>query len=102
MSPVQAWFRPAMARRTVDLPDPDSPTRPKDAPLATEKDAPSTAIVRASRLPKPTTRSSTRSITGPRAKPDRVREPAASRRADRFEAALRATRAYRDASQLRG
>ena len=34
-APLQSGLRPAMARSTVDLPEPDSPTRPKVSPSAT-------------------------------------------------------------------
>src|SRR5438067_2893 len=43
MLPLVALTKPNSARPSVDLPDPDSPTRPSTSPGASESDTPSTA-----------------------------------------------------------
>src|SRR3954466_2225457 len=43
MLPLVACTRPSSARPRVDLPDPDSPTRPRTSPRANDRDTPSTA-----------------------------------------------------------
>src|SRR3546814_4747530 len=52
--PVQSRARPATARSTVDLPEPDSPTRPKLSPRRTARDKSRTACTASSPLPKRT------------------------------------------------
>src|SRR5690349_19695546 len=44
MAPGGAGASPAIARKTGDLPDPDSPTMPNVSPASTAKDTPCTAV----------------------------------------------------------
>src|SRR6476646_5236824 len=43
MLPLVARTRPSRARPSVDLPEPDSPTRPSTSPGASDSETPSTA-----------------------------------------------------------
>src|SRR5262245_52854254 len=47
MVPESGWSRPTSMRARVDLPQPDSPTRPSDSPSARSRSTPSTALTRA-------------------------------------------------------
>ena len=52
-SPRVGGSRPTTMRATVDLPEPDSPTRAKVSPLPMAKDTPSTALALRRRLRAP-------------------------------------------------
>ena len=56
MSPRHVGTSPLSARRMVDLPEPDSPTRPNDSPVPTASEASRTASTRSSPSPNQTSR----------------------------------------------
>src|SRR3954453_10815700 len=101
--PWACGIRPATARRTVDLPEPDSPTRPSASPVGLRNS--SSRATRATVAPAPyvtETPSSSIMRRPPRRREDRsaIRDrdatAAARRGGGRVQAELRADPAYRD------